>query len=291
MVQTTSNIQVHANLEYATRFAHLAMSPKTSYAICDSGADSCVVGRLAKVESITMRTASLVGYDLSTTKSSNLPIVTALLKTKSAEDCYMLLRVNEAVYNQNSPITLLSEYQIREYGLVLDSVARKHKSLDGKSGTQTMYVSDVVRCPLVDRGGLMGVQLYLVEDGDEELYDIFNITSDHPWIPRSFQDSLQALTVESTDNPVHHLICPTIVTNPKTQYYDPTDNDLPTYGMPIKLVLDETATLNEELEHKHVMTLKAWHRVIHNELKPEDLQPYLGFRPIEIIKATLEKTT
>ncbi|HEY9710893.1 MAG TPA: hypothetical protein V6D48_21985, partial [Oculatellaceae cyanobacterium] len=62
MVQTdTEPLQVQANLEYEKRFVHLAHTPRVSYAICDSGADSCVVGKLAKVESVTMRTANLVG--------------------------------------------------------------------------------------------------------------------------------------------------------------------------------------------------------------------------------------
>ena len=185
-------IEVQANAEYEKRFINFSHSPRLSYAICDSGADSCVVGKLAKIESITMRTANLVGYDLQTTKSSSLPIVTALLKTLSAENVPLLLRVNEAVYNQNSTITLLSEYQIREYGIVVDSVALKHLTTDKRRGTQTLYASDVVKCPLIDRGGLMGLKLYPYEEGDEDKYEIFNITSDEPWKPRSYQNGNKA---------------------------------------------------------------------------------------------------
>ena len=152
MVTTfTPSIQVQAHVEYADRFTGYTHTPTVSHAICDSGADSCVVGKMAKVLSYTMRTANLVGYDPQTTKSASLPIVTALLKTMSAENVPLLLQVNEAIYNKNSPITLLSEYQMREHGLVVDSVASKHFSAPGTPGTQTLYVSDVVKCPLVDR--------------------------------------------------------------------------------------------------------------------------------------------
>ena len=113
VVSSDDQIEVHSNLEYKKRFINLVHSPRISYAICDSGADSCVVGKIIKIESVTMRTANLVGYDPLTTKSFNLPIVTALLKTVSAENIPMLLHVHEAVYNQNSTNTLLSEYQIR----------------------------------------------------------------------------------------------------------------------------------------------------------------------------------
>ena len=72
--------------------------------------------------------------------------MTALLKTMSADDVTMLLRVNEAVYNKNSSITLLSKYQMREYGLVADFVATKHLSAQGTYRTLALYVSADVKC-------------------------------------------------------------------------------------------------------------------------------------------------
>ena len=80
--------------------------------------------------------------------------MTSLLKTVSADNLTLLLCVNEAVYNQHSSITLLAEYQMREFGLIVDSVATKHYSAPNVLGTQTLYVSDVVKCPMVDRGVL-----------------------------------------------------------------------------------------------------------------------------------------
>ena len=64
----------------------------------------------------------------------------------------MLLKVHEAPYNPQSPITLLSEYQIREYGLVVDSVARKHKSAHGMSGTQSFQLDNGGYIFFEDRG-------------------------------------------------------------------------------------------------------------------------------------------
>ena len=106
VVNSDDQIEVHVNLEYEKRFINLVHSPRISYAICDSDADSCVVGKIAKIVSVIMRTANLVGYDPQTTNSSNLPIVTALLKTVSEENVPILLCVYETVYNQNSTITL-----------------------------------------------------------------------------------------------------------------------------------------------------------------------------------------
>ena len=88
----------------------------------------------------------------------------------------------------------MSEYQVREYGIVVDSVASKYLTPDGRKGTQTLYATAEVKCPLIDRGGLMGIKLYPVEDGDEDLYDIYTITSDNLWRPRTFQEG-RAYTV------------------------------------------------------------------------------------------------
>src|SRR5690242_18995465 len=85
---------------------------------------------MAKVISYTGRYASLVGYDPRTMKTESVPIISAYktVRSFSMSNYPVLLKVNEAPTNPESPVTLLSEYQIREYGLVNDSVAKKHKS-------------------------------------------------------------------------------------------------------------------------------------------------------------------
>ena len=84
-------IQVQAHVEYEARFTGHTTTSRLSYAIFDSGADSCIVGKMAKVMALTNRTANLVGYDPQTTKSASLPVVTALLKTVSKKNVPILL--------------------------------------------------------------------------------------------------------------------------------------------------------------------------------------------------------
>ena len=115
-------LDVRAHFEYIDH----PMFKDTIYAISDGGADSCILGINAKIISYTGRKANLVGYDPNNTKKFGVPIVTALLKVMTSSKIPVLLKVNEAPLNPLSPITLLSEYQIREYGLVIDSVAKKH---------------------------------------------------------------------------------------------------------------------------------------------------------------------
>lgn len=166
-------------------------NPNKVYAIADGGADSCIVGKYAKVLSYTGHFASLYGYDPETTNKKNFPIVTALMKARSSstDGHPILLKIPEAIYNSQSPITLLSEYQIREHGLVIDSIAKKHMSAHGKRGTQRFQVNPWVHIDLEDREGLMGFEILPFENGDEDKYDIITITSPKRWYPNKFQSN------------------------------------------------------------------------------------------------------
>ena len=91
VVSSVNQIEVQANLEYEKRFINSAHYSRISHAICDSGADSCVVEKIAKIESVTIIAANIVAYDPQTNKSFNLPILTALWETVSAENAPILL--------------------------------------------------------------------------------------------------------------------------------------------------------------------------------------------------------
>src|SRR5688572_26541527 len=76
-------------------------------------------------------------------QGQKVPIVTAIIKIKSSwnEHCPILLKVYKASYNPLSSTTPLSEYQRKEQGLVIDSVAKKHLARQGSYGTQKFQVS------------------------------------------------------------------------------------------------------------------------------------------------------
>ena len=64
------------------------------------------------------------------------------------------------------------------------------------------------------------------------------------------------------------------------------------YGYP---ALDDTIntpdsnTCNEF--HSFVYAIAPWHRVLYDEVNPKKLQPYLAFRPLDIVKQTLNSTS
>ena len=164
---------------------------KKVYAIADSGADATIVGKHAKVLSYSGRKATIVGYEKSTTRSSEVPIVTALVKARSniENGTPVLLKIHEAAYLEDNPITLISEYQVRESGMVIDSTANKHRTIDGRFGTQQLYLNEKVSIPFEDRGALMGFELLPIQENDWKKYDIFTITNPSKWRPYSFRES------------------------------------------------------------------------------------------------------
>ena len=254
------------------------------FAISDGGADSCIIGQNAKVLSYTGRFANLVGYDPENTRKDKVPIVNALIKVKTATNgnVPVLLKINEAPYNPTSSITLLSEYQIREYGLIIDSVAKKHFSAPNVRGKQHFQIKDGLYIDFEDRGGLMGFEILPFEQGDEELFEIIKITSPERWLPYKYKKA-----------------------NNDIQPYDPTDLNQEISDYPI--MLNHTTKLKPNTDSGEIFELlpgptcplvdtqvyatTKWHRVIYQNINPILLRPYLGYRPIDVIKKTLEKTT
>ena len=151
-------IDVRAHFEYCNTYKFY----NKIYATTDGGTDSCILGKNAKVLSYTGRYANLIGYDPNTTLTEKVPIVTALIKAVSstAGNHPVLLKVYEAPYNPSSPITLLSEYQVREYGLIIDYVAKKHRASHTSMGTQKFHLSADVHIDFEDRGDLWALRYY-----------------------------------------------------------------------------------------------------------------------------------
>ena len=397
----------------------IAIDDAKHYAISDSGADSSILGKYTHVTAYTGRYAYLVGYDPNTTRSSKIPIVSGYIKVKAHNDIPIILEVHEAPYNAKSPITLISEYQARDYGTIIDSVSTRHKTIAGTYGTQRMIISPDLHVPLVDRGGLMGFEVLPWEDGDEEHFEIHTITSDAKWTPRRYSKPLgdpsifhaasdvapaatarkvtfdipgsqspsdcdsnsskiqdhkvktqdsefpkedsKNYTVEgledytnatlATGDQVLHLSVPLddssmdlypfgVFHESETPFsFDPSDAILETHGHTVKHhlqvpKLDETQhstaflshlsyqeltgyhnydgfqdgyrpptndldaaahlanlTLSDDAFDTRLFAVASWHHVVHKQLDPVQLRPFLGYAPTEVVKRTLQRTT
>ena len=136
----------------------------------------------------------------------------------------------------------------------------------------------------------MGFEILPVEPGDEEIYDIITITSPERWRPHKF------LTVSNDKYP-----------------YDPSDLDPTAEVNDYPAILNHLSKTNEDsgedkldsgedvkfctlnsvqpIMDTQICAISTWHRVIYQNIDPTLLRPYLSYRPLDIVKKTLEKTT
>ena len=276
MVNT--GIVVHHQLPIDLVVNYATSNQAMAYA--DGGADSCIGGNGWVVHAYTGRKANLVGYDERNTKKDNLDICTLLTKVQpDLNKPAVILVAHEMVYNLGSSTTLISEFQVRNHGCIMDSVSKSHRlSLEGNHGTQTFYPRDDLAIPLHLKKGLMGFHISAPTKEEIDSLEHITITSDNVWNPYTHTDDnygidFQAQKVEANAN----VPC----------VYDPTDLDL------------ESTKLGEVVQCPLVnanpsnlaQAVSTWHRTNYKLLDPELIQPYLAYRPLEVVKKTLEKTT
>ena len=94
--------------------------------ILDNGADMCMLGKGWEVVAIhpTWK-AHVYSFDYQAAVKNRLDIFTAVSVVEVNGNSNML-QVNEAVHNPSTDHSLLSEYQIRDYGVTINSIAKKH---------------------------------------------------------------------------------------------------------------------------------------------------------------------
>jgi hypothetical protein len=66
----------------------------------------------------------------------NLPIVSAVITVDLTNGQSILLVIHEAIHNESSSHSLLSEFQLREHGILIDSTCHRH------GGTQRLTITD-----------------------------------------------------------------------------------------------------------------------------------------------------
>jgi hypothetical protein len=144
----TRDVHIEERLGMNMRVLLTSMTPCTFYCISDVGADTTIFGDGWVVIGFSRRRANLIGFDHKAAKKKNLPICSAVTIVKMPNG-KVLLKAHEGVQNKGSPISLLSEYQTRDHGCVVDSVHRGHrKDWDGNYGTQSFQPTADIIIPL-----------------------------------------------------------------------------------------------------------------------------------------------
>ena len=77
----------------------------------------------------------MIGFDHKVAVKRNLDIVTACTVVEVNGES-ILLQINEAVCNPTSEHSLLSEYQLRDFGIQVNSIAKRH------GGGQNLIAND-----------------------------------------------------------------------------------------------------------------------------------------------------
>jgi hypothetical protein len=95
--------------------------------ILDGGADTCVLGKGWEVLSVcSIRRVNLVGFDHEAAVKRNLPIVSAITAVDLSDGILELLIVHEGIYNDTANHSLLSEFQLMDFSVKVDSICHKH---------------------------------------------------------------------------------------------------------------------------------------------------------------------
>jgi hypothetical protein len=134
----------------------------------------------------------------------------------------VILIVHEAIYNDTANHSLLSEFQLRDFGVKLDSICHKH------GGTQKMEIQDVGSSLVVylDTAGCMIHIKYRLPTTEEinSLKQYCLIQGDTPWNPSSFSDQVADKFYHTKSDHSSDIKVDLVEQDiPKLSYVDPSD--------------------------------------------------------------------
>ena len=121
--------EVHTTIDVRILFLILG---DTTISVLNGSADTCVTGEGWEVMSITKRKANVIGFDdVAARTKYGLPIMSTRTVFELPHNLKLLVQVSEAVHNCTSKTTLLSSFQMRKFGCIVDDTARRHLGIDG----------------------------------------------------------------------------------------------------------------------------------------------------------------
>jgi hypothetical protein len=133
-IQPSEPRTLHINVDpRRVRSLIARLSANESVAVMDGGCDTGLLGGKSwYIVAYTGRFANVVGFDEFLAKKMGLPIVIGITKCElPCRKGFVLLHHNEGVENQGSSTTLLSEFQLRSRGCIVDSTYKGHRGADG----------------------------------------------------------------------------------------------------------------------------------------------------------------
>ena len=96
--------------------------------IPDGGADFNVGGKtwlpLTPLSGPNVKFENVTGFDEEAAKKFGLTILTAVLKTINTDGKEIMMRAKHLIFNATSTHNLMSTYQMRELGVIVDDVSK-----------------------------------------------------------------------------------------------------------------------------------------------------------------------
>ena len=130
----------------------------------------------------------MVGFYLEGAIQRNLSIVSAITALDLPNQSSILLVVHECINNETSNHSLLSEFQLRELGIIIDSTCHRH------GGTQQMVIQDGSESLTVtlELAGCMVHFKHRIPTSEEvgSLKQYCFIQGETPWNPSSLSDQV-----------------------------------------------------------------------------------------------------
>ena len=156
-------------------------------------------------------------------------------------------------------------------------------------GTQTFYPRADYEIPFTLKKGLM---IFKIEEPTQD--DIANlesiiITSDHAWNPKTHIDDDMAIAFLAqglqTGSKIKFLpyFKDDLVPKDDIKYFDPTD-ELEKDTTPGTLVICPPCSTTFPEVEAQANAAASWQRTDYKSLDPENIQPYLAWRPLEVVK-------
>ena len=118
-----------------------------------------------------------------------MPIVSASTAVVAESNEEYIMKVHQGIYNDSSNITLLSEFQLRNAGCIVQSIPKVHATDDNKVDFQDIKVNDVF-IPLTLRGCLMIMANRKPTKEDREELEYLEVTLNTPWSPQDHSKKL-----------------------------------------------------------------------------------------------------
>jgi hypothetical protein len=195
----TRNIHVHLDMA-KVRALVSKLAQTESVALSDGGCDTTLLGDGWYITEYTGRSANIVSFDEFAARKAGLPIITGITKYQLPDrKGHILIQSYKSVYNKGSKTTLLSEFQLRDCGCIVNNTYKGHRGAVFKAGTQCIKTPDndgmqSFIIPLHLCAALMTMNILMPNEHDLETLPIVDITSPGVWLPSKHNETNHGLS-------------------------------------------------------------------------------------------------